>query len=102
MCTHSQCMLSHTMTCCHTHCRALGELLDSFVSDVKSRGLPPPGPEGSGVVFSSAADLFVFYKKCLVQCSSLSTGSALLDLTELFRKYLREYTTRILAAHVPK
>ena len=73
-----------------------------FVSDLKSQGLPKPGPEGSGVVLSSVADLFVFYKKCLVQCSSLSTGKPLLELTDIFKEYLREYTTKILAAYTLK
>ena len=82
--------------------RALAELVDSFVSDLKSRGLPKPGPDGSGVVLSSTTDLFVFYKKCLVQCSSLSTGKLLLELTELFRKYLRDYTSWMLTAYTPK
>ena len=82
--------------------RTLGELLEKFASDVKSRGVPKPGADGSGVVIPSAADLFVFYKKCLVQCSSLSTGPALLELTQLFRKYLKEYSSRILSPNIPK
>ena len=82
--------------------RALSELLDSLVADVKSKGQPRPSPDGSGVVMSSAADVFVFYKKCLVQCTSLSTGPALLELTELFKKYLKEYCTRVLNPCLPK
>ena len=58
--------------------------------------------EGAGIVLPSAADMFVFYKKCLVQCASLSTGPPLLELTELFKKYLREYATRVLAPNMPK
>ncbi len=80
--------------------RSLSELLDQFSSD--SKRLPKPGDDGSGVVIPSAADLFVFYKKCLVQCSSLSTGSPLLELTEIFKKYLREYASRILTPNLPK
>ena len=60
-----------------------------------------PGAGGSTAVFS-AADLFVFYKKCLVQCASLSTGPPLLDLTDVFKKYLQEYATKILTASLPK
>ena len=37
-----------------------------------------------------------------VQCASLSTGPPLLELTELFQKYLREYAHRILAPYLPK
>jgi len=83
-------------------CRSLSELLDQFSSDVKSRGIPRPGEDGSGVVIPSAADFFVFYKKCLVQCSSLSTGPPLLELTQLFKKYLKEYADRVLQASIPK
>ena len=81
----------------HTH-RNLSELLENFASDLKSRGVPKTG----SIVLPSAADMFVFYKKCLVQCASLSTGPPLLELTELFQKYLREYAHRILAPYLPK
>ncbi len=77
-------------------------MLDNLVADIKSKGQPHPSPDGSGVVMSSAADLFVFYKKCLVQCTSLSTGPALLELTELFKKYLREYCSKVLTPCLPK
>jgi hypothetical protein len=40
----------------------------------------------------------------LVQCSELSTGQPepMLALANLFRKYLREYTCRVLMASLPK
>lgn len=82
--------------------RSLSELMDQFMSDLKSRGMPKPAEDGSGVVMPSAADFFVFYKKCLVQCASLSTGPPLLELTELFKKYLREYANRVLSPNLPK
>ena len=88
---------THTLTHSHTH-RNLSELLENFASDLKSRGVPKTG----SIVIPSAADMFVFYKKCLVQCASLSTGPPLLELTELFQKYLREYAHRILAPYLPK
>ena len=69
---------------------------------MKSRNRIFGAGEGGGAVLPSAADLFIFYKKCLVQCVSLSTGTALLDLTELFRRYLREYSGRILTSSIPK
>ena len=31
-------------------------------------------------------DLFVFYYKCLIQCSELSMGQPMLSLSTLFRK----------------
>lgn len=36
----------------------------------------------------------VFYRKCLVQLGELSAGQPLLDLASLFRKYLREFTSK--------
>ena len=64
--------------------------------------VPRLGLDGAPVVLPSASDLFVFYKKCLVQCASLSTGPPLLELTRVFQKYLSEYTARILTPLVPK
>ena len=34
-------------------------------------------------VLSSCGDLFVFYKKCLVQCAELSTGNQAVGISEL-------------------
>ena len=80
--------------------RNLFDLMTSFVTDLKSMS---QSKRGEGVVaFPSAADLFIFYKKCLVQCASLSTGSPLLNLTTIFQKYLKEYATKILEGSLPK
>ncbi len=57
--------------------------------------------EGSNVL-PSCADLFVFYKKCMVQCSQLSTGQPMLDLTKTFQKYLKEYAIKVLLNNLPK
>lgn len=84
--------------------RNLAELIERFVQDSKEQQkqqseLPL---EGSGVVLSSCADLFVFYKKCIVQCTQLSTGEAMLGLTSTFQKYLREYALKLLQNNLPK
>ena len=55
-----------------------------------------------GIVLPSAGELFVFYKKCMVQCIQLSTGNALLSLTETFKKYLMEYGSKLLMGNLPK
>ncbi len=96
------CIIIAIICVCLFHYRSLSELVDSLVADIKVKGQPRPSPDGSGVVMSSAADLFVFYKKCLVQCTSLSTGPPLLELTELFKKYLREYCNKVLTPCLPK
>lgn len=75
--------------------------MDRFVQDFKSQGIPMVEGDGSNVVFPSAGELFVFYKKCMVQCSQLSTGPPLLSLTAAFQKFLREYATRVLNNHLP-
>ena len=49
-------------------------------------------------MITSCGDLFVFYRKCLVQLGELSAGQPLLDLAGLFRKYLREYTSKVIVA----
>lgn len=50
----------------------------------------------------SCADLFVFYKKCMVQCMQLSNEKPMFDLVLIFKKYLREYASRVLEARIPK
>ncbi|XP_076231687.1 vacuolar protein sorting 53 isoform X1 [Calliopsis andreniformis] len=85
--------------------RNLADLMDKFVSDAKTQ---PPGAkdfdgiEGPSSVLSSCADLFVFYKKCMLQCTQLSTGAIMLSLAETFQKYLREYALKILQNNLPK
>jgi hypothetical protein len=98
----SRCFEPHLNVYITSQDKNLSELIENFVSDLKSRGRILGAGEGGGAVLPSAADLFIFYKKCLVQCVSLSTGPALLDLTELFRRYLKEYSSRILTASLPK
>ncbi|XP_073964574.1 vacuolar protein sorting-associated protein 53 homolog [Choristoneura fumiferana] len=56
----------------------------------------------AGAVLSSCADLFLFYKKCLVQCAALSTGEPMLELAGVFQKYLREYASGVLQAAAPR
>ncbi|XP_020283021.1 vacuolar protein sorting-associated protein 53 homolog [Pseudomyrmex gracilis] len=85
--------------------RNLADLMDKFVSDSKTQ---PPGAkefdgiEGPSSVLSSCADLFVFYKKCMLQCTQLSTGLIMLSLAETFQKYLREYALKILQNNLPR
>ncbi|CAL7944693.1 unnamed protein product [Xylocopa violacea] len=85
--------------------RNLADLMDKFISDSKTQ---PPGAkdfdgiEGPSSVLSSCADLFVFYKKCMLQCTQLSTGLIMVSLAETFQKYLREYALKILQNNLPK
>ena len=89
--------------------RNLAELLEKFIAGCKAH---PPGAgqiydenqqsDGASTVLSSCADLFVFYKKCMLQCTQLSSGAIMLSLAEVFQKYLREYAVKILQNNLPK
>ncbi|KAL1129412.1 hypothetical protein AAG570_013939 [Ranatra chinensis] len=83
--------------------RNLYELMERFVHDAKSDLSKEQGLSGTTIsVLPSCADLFVFYKKCLVQCNQLSTGNPMLTLALTFQKYLREYASKVLQSNLPK
>ncbi|XP_047541354.1 vacuolar protein sorting-associated protein 53 homolog [Vanessa atalanta] len=94
--------LSLYITSLDTNLRAL---MDRFIQDAKSAD---PGAcsgevgSGAGAVMSSCADLFLFYKKCLAQCATLSTGEPMRELAGVFGKYLREYAGGVLQAALPR
>lgn len=54
----------------------------------------------SSIVFSSSNKLFQQYKESLLQCVQFTNKTALLDLHEVFKKYLREYAFKILQIHL--
>ncbi|KAH6934373.1 hypothetical protein HPB50_023742 [Hyalomma asiaticum] len=81
--------------------RTLKQLLDQFVEAAQRAPLPQPDVETAGVL-PSCADLFVYYKKCLVQCSQLSRGQPLLALARVFGKHLADYAGRVLQGSLPK
>lgn len=88
--------------------RNLADLIDRFIEDyarqkpsAASAAARASGEEASNIL-PSCADLFVYYKKCMVQCSQLSTGQPMLLLAKTFQKYLREYATKLLANNLPK
>ncbi|XP_047038062.1 vacuolar protein sorting-associated protein 53 homolog isoform X1 [Helicoverpa zea] len=80
----------------------LSDLMDRFTQDAKSGVGGVGGGSGAGAVVASCADLFLFYKKCLVQCARLTTGEPMLELAGVFQKYLRQYATSVLAALLPR
>lgn len=79
--------------------RNLSEIIERFVQDSKIAFDPVIN---NSTVFPSCADLFVFYKKCIVQCTQLSNGKPMYDLALIFKKYLREYASKILEFKIPK
>jgi len=99
----SQCFEPYLHIYLEAQDRNLAEMISRFAGDLASQGVAPVPDFGEGSpVLASCGDLFVFYRKCLVQCSELSTGQPMLALATLFKKYLREYTSRVLVASLPK
>uniref|UniRef100_A0A8C6KD89 VPS53 subunit of GARP complex n=1 Tax=Nothobranchius furzeri TaxID=105023 RepID=A0A8C6KD89_NOTFU len=98
----SKCFEPHLYVYIESQDRNLGELIDRFVADFRAQGPPKAGTEEGGAVLPSCADLFVYYKKCMVQCSQLSTGEPMIALTTIFQKFLREYAWKILSGNLPK
>lgn len=77
--------------------RNLSELVEKFVREQQK-----DIQDINAGVFPSCADLFVFYKKCMVQCTQLCNGKTMFDLATVFKKYLREYAVKVLESKVPK
>ncbi|XP_007563112.1 vacuolar protein sorting-associated protein 53 homolog isoform X1 [Poecilia formosa] len=98
----SKCFEPHLYVYIESQDKNLGELIDRFVADFRAQGPPKAGTEEGGAVLPSCADLFVYYKKCMVQCSHLSTGEPMIALTTIFQKFLREYAWKILSGNLPK
>lgn len=82
--------------------RSLTELLDRFQTDLKQMTITPEVLSAPAAVLPSCADLFLFYKKCLVQCTQLSNGHPMLSLTGVFQKHLILYAQRILVGQLPR
>uniref|UniRef100_A0A3Q0SKQ2 Vacuolar protein sorting-associated protein 53 homolog n=1 Tax=Amphilophus citrinellus TaxID=61819 RepID=A0A3Q0SKQ2_AMPCI len=97
----SKCFEPHLYVYIESQDKNLGELIDRFVADFRAQGPPKAGTEEGGAVLPSCADLFVYYKKCMVQCSQLSTGEPMIALTTIFQKFLREYAWKILSGNLP-
>ncbi|KAF0310102.1 Vacuolar protein sorting-associated protein 53 [Amphibalanus amphitrite] len=97
----SQCFEQHLNIYIESQDRNLSDLMERFSQELKAKGFPSAAAESS-LILPSCADLFMFYKKCMLQCSQLSRGRQLLALTAVFQKHLREYALKILLANLPK
>lgn len=83
----------------------LAELIAKFQQDFQASQTHKTADSNAGMqseVLPTCADLFVYYKKCLVQCSQLSTGEPMVSLARLFQKYLQEYALKLLSNNLPK
>ncbi|KAH8377947.1 hypothetical protein KR093_008046 [Drosophila rubida] len=94
-----QCFKPHLDIYIRSIDRNLAELLEKFVEMSKE---PYKFAEAKTTVYPSSGDLFVFYKKCMVQCNQLSNEQPMYDLALVFKKYLREYAAKVLEGSTPK
>ncbi|XP_064460865.1 vacuolar protein sorting-associated protein 53 homolog isoform X2 [Ornithodoros turicata] len=92
----SSCFEQHLNIYVESQDRSLRQLVEQFATE------PPPAVDAGVGVLPSCAQLFVTYKKCLVQCSQLSTGQPLLALAQVFKRHLSDYATRVLQGSLPK
>ncbi|CAH0404286.1 unnamed protein product [Chilo suppressalis] len=96
------CFEPHLSLYIHSLDANLRSFMDRFVQDAKSVDAGSGIGSGAGAVMASCGDLFLFYKKCLVQCARLTTGEPMLELSGVFQKYLREYASSVLQAALPR
>jgi len=94
-----QCFKPHLDIYIRSIDRNLSELLEKFIEMSKE---PYKFAESKTTVYPSSGDLFVFYKKCMVQCNQLSNEQPMYDLAMVFKKYLREYASKVLEGSTPK
>lgn len=74
--------------------RNLNDLIEKFLQMSKQQSV--------SASLESCAELFIFYKKSLVQCAQLSKEKTMFDLSLIFKKYLREYAGKVLEGQLPK
>lgn len=79
----------------------LTELIEHFTRTNKPPE-PPEKNEPKTFIFLSSVDLFIFYKKTLDQCQLLDTSATFLQIVNLFKKYLVEYSEKVLEPLIPK
>lgn len=75
------------------------KLIEQFIDEHQKMIKSTPKSDTS-TVYLSSNKLFQQYKSSLVQCVQFTNKSALLDLHEIFKKYLREYAFKVLQIHL--
>lgn len=75
--------------------------LSSKFMEFLSQPKLPPDSQNHANVIPSSADLFRAYRHLLTQCSNLSTGGPLYDLSKLFQKWSLEYANKVLRPTLP-
>lgn len=96
-----QCFIAHLEIYIDSVDRNLADLIERFVLDEK-QSRPTEASDTQAAILPSCADLFVFYKKSMIQCTQLDNGQSMLSLTRVFQKYLHEYSEKLLQNNLPK
>lgn len=78
------------------------ESIDRNLSDLIEKFLQVSRQQSIGASLESCAELFIFYKKSLVQCTQLSNGKTMFDLVLVYKKYLLVYAQKVLENQMPK
>lgn len=96
-----KCFVPHLEIYIESVDRNLSDLIDRFLQDEK-QARPTEATDTQAAILPSCADLFVFYKKSMIQCNQLDRGHTMLSLTRTFQKYLHEYADKLLQNALPK
>ncbi|KAH1011665.1 hypothetical protein HUJ04_000987 [Dendroctonus ponderosae] len=96
-----RCFIPHLEIYIDSVDKNLTDLIDRFVQDEKQHR-PTENTETQAAILPSCPDLFVFYKKSMIQCNQLDRGQSMLSLTRTFQKYLHEYSEKLLQNNLPK
>uniref|UniRef100_A0A6G1SPN2 Vacuolar protein sorting-associated protein 53 homolog n=1 Tax=Aceria tosichella TaxID=561515 RepID=A0A6G1SPN2_9ACAR len=78
---------------------AIQKLHEQFI-DEHQKAMKASSKDQTSIVFQSSNKLFQQYKNSLVQCVQLTNKTLLLDLHEVFKRYLREYAFKVLQIHL--
>ncbi|KAJ3618412.1 hypothetical protein MTP99_006410 [Tenebrio molitor] len=95
------CFIPHLEIYIESIDRNLSDLIERFVQDSKQTQ-PTEATDTQAPILPSCPDLFVFYKKSMIQCTQLDKGQSMLSLTKTFQKYLHEYSEKLLQNNLPK
>ncbi|KAL1954986.1 hypothetical protein VTO42DRAFT_393 [Malbranchea cinnamomea] len=75
--------------------------LATLIPKYRQQPVKPPDEEFTPrLVIHSSTDLFSFYRQSLAQCSRLSTGNSLAELSKVFAKYLDQYAQQVLLYYI--
>ncbi|CAH0548839.1 unnamed protein product [Brassicogethes aeneus] len=96
-----QCFVPHLDIYIDSVDRNLADLIERFVLDEK-QSRPTEATDTQAAILPSCPDLFVFYKKSMIQCNQFDRGQSMLNLTKTFQKYLHEYSDKLLLNGLPK